>query len=114
MKCLLVTVIALLALAGCKQDHMKNCEDTRSAQIGALVASEYFVKQQLKSPSTADFPNLRSDGVAVTKTGECTFKVVSYVDAQNGFGAQIRTRYVATMRADPEDGGWFGKIEAMN
>lgn len=66
----------------------------------AFVMSESFVKDRLKSPSTADFPwSSKSDGVRVVKSKDspCTFIVSSYVDSQNSFGATLRMRYVATL-----------------
>ncbi|MEZ5715195.1 MAG: hypothetical protein R3D85_08510 [Paracoccaceae bacterium] len=71
----------------------------------AFVMSQDFVKRQLKAPSTAEFPagrgNYRSQAV-----GDCTFRVSSYVDAQNGFGAMLRTHYSATMVLFPSQGSW--------
>lgn len=52
-----------------------------------------FVKQSLKAPSTAKFPLV----VHGEYIGNCQFVVNSWVDAQNGFGAQIRTNYTVTM-----------------
>nr|WP_321440572.1 hypothetical protein [uncultured Hyphomonas sp.] len=52
-----------------------------------------LVKQTLKAPSTAKFPFiLRGE-----YKGDCQFVVRSWVDAQNGFGAQVRTYYTVTM-----------------
>jgi hypothetical protein len=52
------------------------------------------VKDRLKAPATADFP---WDAVRTKELGSCRFQVEAYVDAQNSFGAMIRTRYSATM-----------------
>ena len=46
------------------------------------------VEDQLRAPATADF-----GGETVTHTGN-RYTVVGHVDAQNGFGAQIRTDWV--------------------
>ena len=48
-----------------------------------------------KAPATADFASY-SDSAVVNK-GDGTYIVVSYVDAQNSFGAKIRTRYTCTV-----------------
>lgn len=56
----------------------------------AGIIANNFVERQLKSPKSADFPMF--DRV-VQKTGPRSFRVVSYVDAQNSFGATIRTRF---------------------
>ncbi len=56
----------------------------------AFIICKNFVERRLKSPSTADFPLL---DFTAEKTGARSFRVTSYVDAQNSFGAQIRTRF---------------------
>ena len=76
------------------------------SRSSAFVMSQTFVERQLKAPSTADFPWISSDGVRVTNEGGCRWSVVAYVDAQNGFGATIRTRYIVTLSKDPASDNW--------
>ncbi|TDH35721.1 hypothetical protein E2A64_10315 [Pseudohoeflea suaedae] len=78
-----------------------NCSDTT-----AFVMSQKFVRRALKAPSTAEFPYMSDDGVMVSKQGNCRFTVHGYVDAQNGFGAQIRTRYMVDVSADAAGKSW--------
>ncbi len=61
----------------------------------ALVMAQGFVQKKLRAPATADFP-ASLDGVLMLECGH--WRVDSYVDAQNGFGALIRTSYRAEMR----------------
>ena len=70
---------------------------------GAFVASKEFVKKQLKAPATAKFPWGVSDQ-AVTYLGDNRYHVKSYVDAQNTFGALIRTHYTCILR---DQGGYW-------
>lgn len=56
----------------------------------AGIICNRFVEQRLKSPKSADF---RMFDRTVVKTGPGSFRVVSYVDAQNSFGAALRTRF---------------------
>jgi len=51
-----------------------------------------FVKDRLKSPSSADFCWRTNDSVVVL--GENKYRVVGCVDAQNSFGAMLRSDYV--------------------
>lgn len=89
-------VIALSALAsGCGTPDY--C-DGSFAETSAFVASQQFVRRQLRAPSTARFPNITDREVRVSKVGECSFRVSGYVDAQNAFGGTVRTRYVARVR----------------
>jgi hypothetical protein len=61
----------------------------------AGIQCEEFVKNRLKAPSTADFPFLDR---TVIPEGANTYIVRSYVDAQNGFGAMIRSDFRCEIR----------------
>ncbi|MGB3897113.1 MAG: hypothetical protein WA973_00995 [Mesorhizobium sp.] len=81
----------------------KDCKNTTMA----FVMSQEFVRRQLKAPSTAEFPYITNDQVAVSTKPDCMFRVIAWVDAQNGFGAQIRSRYVVDLKLlDDEAGTW--------
>ena len=68
---------------------------SRFARIHAYNIAQQFVAQQLKAPSTAEFPSVRD--VTIVTAGRCGFTISGYVDAQNSFGATLRTRYTATV-----------------
>lgn len=57
----------------------------------ACVEAQQYVIQILKSPSTADFPTFF--GCSVVDLGDNKYKVTSYVDSQNSFGAKIRSHW---------------------
>jgi hypothetical protein len=67
-----------------------------------VVSSQQFVRDRLKAPSTAEFPIAMDDDDQYRKINDSTFKVESYVDSENGFGAKIRTNYscMITLRED--------------
>lgn len=65
-------------------------------EFGAHVACQEFVRRGLKAPSTADFAGY---GDSVVSGGGGFFVVRSYVDAQNGFGAKIRTDWVCNVES---------------
>ena len=70
--------------------------------IAADVWSRTFVKRELKSPSSSSFPwSGKSEAI-----GDCVFRVVSYVEADNSFGAKLRTYYEAKLRYDPVADKW--------
>lgn len=60
----------------------------------AYSVIEEYVEGRLKSPATANFPGV-FDGKAghITRLAENSYKIISYVDAQNSFGATIRTNF---------------------
>ena len=62
----------------------------------AIFMSRVFIEKRLKAPSTADFASYSNSSVTRTSTG--TFLVSSYVDAQNSFGAKIRTHYTCELQ----------------
>lgn len=64
--------------------------DVEAEKIHAGLFCKEIVKKSLKAPSTAKFP-WTSD--VTTNSGNLVFMVNSYVDAENSFGAKIRTSY---------------------
>jgi type IV pilus biogenesis protein CpaD/CtpE len=101
-----IAAVATLGLAGCGEPRSACDNDSM-----AFVMSQNFVKRDLRAPSTAKFPMTTAPGVSVTKMPNCRFRVRSYVDAQNGFGAQIRTNYVAVLQA--QEGTQNYRLESL-
>lgn len=66
--------------------------------------SQLFVKDALKAPSTAKFPVYSED--MVVDGGDGSFIVSAYVDAQNSFGAMMRSNYVCIMQYDKATDEW--------
>ena len=63
---------------------------------GAWVICQEFIEKRLKAPASADFPWFSE--TYVTKLGGAKYRVDSYVDAQNSFGAQIRQDFSCTVK----------------
>jgi len=82
-------------------DEQRREEDRDRA--GAWVAAMELVQRRLKSPGSADFPGLHE--VTVQSQGNGRFYVVAWVDAQNSYGALIRTHFSCTIRKG--DGKWM-------
>lgn len=72
----------------------KNGLDDRSIDNESeyYVIAQEIVSNNLKSPKTAVFPSLWSDEVKMQRNGDMVI-VQSYVDAQNSFGAIIRSQW---------------------
>ena len=62
-----------------------------------MIKCEEKVKSILKSPSTANFPNILSWGFKKEKN---IVTVQGYVDAQNSFGAEIRSTFQFIINTD--------------
>ena len=106
IKGVITIVVVLVALIyGCNSilcNKKKEIEDVPSDRIAmteffenqrvtAFTMSQEFVKKELKSPSTAEFPANYKE--ACEFIGDSTFIINSYVDSQNSFSAMMRTNY---------------------
>lgn len=54
------------------------------------------VERLLKAPRSAEHPGIFDHDGTPTSPDGCVTVYASYVDAQNAFGAKLRTRYVCT------------------
>lgn len=91
--CLVVLLIVIIGvIAG-------NCSGSSSSssnpEITAYYCSQEVVKEKLKAPSTAKFPPYSSS--FVKDNGNSKYTVHAYVDAQNSFGATVRTYYTVNI-----------------
>lgn len=69
--------------------------------IKMQVAAERAIKQRLKAPSTAKFPGMfEQSAYKLAKTASGTYILKGWVDAQNGFGAMIRSDWYVEFRHD--------------
>jgi len=64
-------------------------------EIDLHIQAQQFILQALKAPSTAKFPALP---YSATTDSNGLYRVISYVDSQNSFGAMIRDDWSVTMR----------------
>lgn len=69
------------------------------SEIIAFAVSQGFVESALKAPSTAKFSSQRD----VADLGEGRYRVKSYVDSQNGFGAMIRSDWETVLKYNSGD-----------
>lgn len=92
----IVVVIVIAIVAFCAfGNHGGDSKDKQSAKnADATSACEKFVKDDLKSPASAQFSgeDVSHDGSIYTVTGD--------VDSDNSFGALIRNSFTCTIRDD--------------
>lgn len=100
----IVGVSVLLGMCGSGDD---GADDPENLRFGAFDVCTQFVEDQLKAPGTASFRNFFEDDgeVTVTGAGEGPYTVRSTVDAENSFGASIRSNFVCQVR-HTGDGNW--------
>ena len=63
------------------------------------IIAQWIVESGLKNPKSADFPSIvtRPEEIAMSKNGNIV-AVQSYVDAQNSFGATVRSTWLVEFR----------------
>jgi len=73
---------------------------TQDDYVSAGIAAQYFVKQQLLCPRTAKFQDgwLRGEQRFYVIDGGQRCKIMGRVDAQNAFGAMMRSNYQVVLR----------------
>jgi len=59
------------------------------------VCAQNVVEEHLKSPSTADFCSYTE--ATITPLGNNRYEIKGYVDAQNGFGAMVRSYFTVEL-----------------
>ena len=74
----------------------------KAGEVEVKVMCQKAIERLLKSPKSAEFPGVFDDDGKPVSTDGCTTVYSSYVDAQNAFGAKLRTKYVGTY--DPRTG----------
>ena len=84
-----IGVIVLVGACTAIVSFTRDRSDDYNNQFTAIRRCEDLVTQQLKSPSTAEFDSSAS--------GDGTWTVIGYVDAQNGFGAMVRSEFGCTV-----------------
>jgi hypothetical protein len=84
-------IIVLINLTGSDKKTV-----TEPDNIELVSMAEVFVKKNLKAPSTAEFCSVRE--ARINKLGNHEYEVRGYVDAQNIFGAMLRSNYYVKMR----------------
>lgn len=95
-------VFLLLALVGCGQQGLVCSESF------AYGAAKSIVEKNLTSPGSAKFASAGNSAVKIKKTGSCEYRIESFVDSQNGFGALLRTHFTITVKGIPDERHWQG------
>lgn len=97
MAIVLVTLIFFACIIGFALTSSSDSDQTGATGTRALVICKSIIERQLKSPTTADFgPSYETSVSTLGKengTYQDAYRVRGYVDAQNSFGAVIRTNY---------------------
>ena len=88
-----VVIVLFLFIRSCFNSTETNNIPTQSNKFLAYNYAEDFVKQNLKSPSTAEFPKTIEKDNHIKELGNDEYLINSWVDSQNSFGAMIRSKF---------------------
>lgn len=89
-----------LAVAGAMNADWESAAD---AEYSAFEACRRAVEVVLKAPASAKWPNHTQ--ASIEATGD-DYTVVSHVDAQNGFGALVRSTFRCVVHHDTSAETW--------
>lgn len=103
-----VALFIFVVLAfGSTNSSQKNASDADTSM--AKVMCDSFMEKRLKAPGSAEFAG-PFDGVKANhlgfENGIHTYEMVSYVDAQNSFGAKLRTKFYCKISNVPGSDSW--------
>jgi hypothetical protein len=89
---ILIMVIAIRNKPSPEKEAAKQSE--RAGYTAAFVCQD-AVRDRLKAPATAEFQAPRNAEIKRYDSGN--YEIVSYVDAQNSFGAKLRSPYTCVV-----------------
>lgn len=84
-------------------NHNTSSSPHEPDKLNAYVMMKEFVKDKLKSPSTAEFES--SSTIGFKQVGSL-YAFSGYVDSQNSFGAMIRTKFTMSIRYTASTQKW--------
>lgn len=83
-------------------ERQRECTDRRLAEAYVMIQND--VRQTLHSPATAEFPARYALGTR--HEGDCIYRIVGQLDAQNRFGALLRTSFEGRIVYFPDTQTW--------
>lgn len=99
-------------LSWCLREPTHRAPTVFGGQV-AYSACVQFVTDSLETPATAIFPGRFASATRIEDLSDSgpkyvphVYRVASYVDAQNKFGATIRTRFSCTASWSAKEGRW--------
>ncbi|PHM69043.1 DNA translocase FtsK [Xenorhabdus kozodoii] len=105
-----IFIIMIAVLHSCSGNSSAPETDYCSDDTTAYIYAKKFISTHLKAPSTAKFASYYD--VKSSQPKECKFNFIGYVDAENSFGAMIRTQFEATVRYDKNKDTYY--LEHLN
>lgn len=113
MKRVLFFLITIILLS-CSSNPKESIDES-----DAKYYAEQSIEKLLKAPSTAKFSDISETIITPITSYEIEFgdlpgyKVIGFVDAQNGFGAMIRNNYSVEIYYNKENGDILTKNKLL-
>jgi predicted nucleic acid-binding Zn ribbon protein len=96
---LILGIIVLVAISG--DNNTSSQPDETDIAVKVIDTCENRIRKSLKAPSTANFSGIWSTEVRGLGSGK--YSAVGWVEAQNSFGAMLRSRYVCVAKELADD-----------
>src|SRR5690606_27387519 len=102
----LVVAVVMLAIIGAftRKPYVERPDMYIPTEFDAYIMAKHFMTESLKAPSTAEFASRHKSVIRLLERDK--LKVSSFVDAQNSFGAMLRTHFTIVMTVDRETQKW--------
>lgn len=97
-----VGTIAVIAVLFSSIEHKDKWKEQDNSE-DAFYMAQQFVKEKLKSPSTAEFPYYYNHKDHIHYNGNQSYSIKSFVDSQNSFGAIVRSNFIADIKQTSKD-----------
>lgn len=96
---ILFSLFLIFKLISGNNSEQTSNEIKKYTKEDALAHSQVFIESKLSSPASAKFDSSIEEIVQINDT---IFRVNSFVDSQNGFGALIRSKYSCNVIFHPK------------
>lgn len=97
-----VVMITIIAFTSCGSSSSDNPDDDFN-KLKAYGYAEEFVKQKLKDPESATFPESSEKLKHIKHLGAFKYEIVSWVRAENSLGGTTKKEFTCVLRIDNEN-----------
>jgi len=91
-------LVMVIAIRNKPTPAQQAATNEKNAGYTAAFVCQNAVRERLKAPATADFEAPRNAQINRYDSGN--YEIVSHVDAQNSFGAKLRSAYTCVVAPD--------------
>jgi hypothetical protein len=97
----IVLVVIINGISSCNNNASVSHESDIPDNLNLCVTAHQYIEQLLKAPGSAKFPDCEAS--KIEGLGNNKYRVTSYVDSQNSFGALLRNNYMILLEYKGKD-----------